>query len=387
MALARDGRRVLIVSLDPAHSLSDVLDRPIGVRGRAVAGEVRITDRLDALEIDTLALLEERYRGLVALLALGGTHDHGAQFADLAPEELTGMPGIEDLLGLGEVARLAARSRWDVIVVDCPPTAEALRMLAVPETVAGYVERVWPQHRRVAAATSPDTRLALIVALIDRLVDATAAVTTLLSDWSRTALRVVTTAERVALAETRRVLSAAALAGLRVDAIIVNKLLPEVDSQSGVAFMMAWYEGCRAAQQDVLSAVEAVAGDVPILTADRADAEPIGWDALDVLARSVFRGVADAGAMLVDGSRPIRVTLESGSGVDSVYEMRMHLPLTDPGTLTLGRVEDDLVVGADGKRRRIRLASVLRRCTVRDADFDGADLVVRFVPDPAVWPQ
>jgi len=66
--------------------------------------------------------------------------------------------------------------------------------------------------------------------------------------------------------------------------------------------------------------------------------------------------------------------------------MRMYLPLADPASLTLGRIGDDLVVGADGMRRRVRLASGLRRCTVSDAEFDGTDLVVRFVPDPAVWP-
>jgi len=69
-----------------------------------------------------------------------------------------------------------------------------------------------------------------------------------------------------------------------------------------------------------------------------------------------------------------------------VYTMRMYLPLVNPSTLTLGRVEDDLVVGAEGVRRRVRLASVLRRCVVAGAELDGSDLVVRFTPDPQVWP-
>ncbi|WP_433605107.1 ArsA family ATPase [Prescottella agglutinans] len=388
VALAGTGRKVLLVSLDQAHSLADVLDRPVG-RGH----ETPVAAGLDAVEIDTLALLEERYRGLVAVLALGGSHDHGAQIGDLAPEELTGLPGVEELLGLGEIVRLAADGHWDVVVVDCPPTADALRTLALPETVSGYVERVWPQHRRITAATagsSADTRLAFAVAMLDRILDATAAVSELLSDRSRTAVRVVTSAEHVGLAETRRVLSAAALAGLRVDAIVVNKILPQLDSGGAAGGVADWYTARRTAQQDAVAAVRASADTAAVLSAAHLAAEPIGWDALDGLGRAVYSDgdAVDPSEESRSDSTPVRVALESGSGdLESVYAMRMHLPLVDPGTLTLGRVEDDLLVGADGRRRRVRLASVLRRCIVQGADFDGSDLVVRFVPDPAVWPQ
>ncbi|WP_429519977.1 ArsA family ATPase [Rhodococcus sp. BE178] len=383
VALAEAGRRVLLLSLDQAHSLSDVLDRPVGR-----SEESRVGPGLHAREIDTQALLEERYRGLVALLALGGVHDHGAQFADLAPEELTGLPGVEEALGLNEVVRLAEQARWDVIVVDCPPTADALRTLAIPGSVSGYVERVWPQHRRIAAATSTDARLAFVVAMLDRVLDATAAVGDLLQDRDRTSVRVVTCAERVALAETRRVLSALALAGLRVDAIVVNKTLPQMDSGDMPEELASWCDTRRTTERKILAELTATTGEVTVLSADHLANEPIGWDALGGVARTVYTDVADPSEVLGADCAPVRVALESGSGdVESVYAMRMHLPLVDPGTLTLGRVEDDLLVGADGRRRRVRLASVLRRCVVRDADFDGSDLVVRFVPDPAVWPR
>lgn len=363
--------------------MADVLDREI------VPGELtRVATGLDVLEVDTLTLLEERYRGLAALLALGGPHDHGADPTELAPEELTGLPGVEDVLGLGEVVRLAGESRWDLVVVDCPATSDAQRLLALPGTVSGGVERVWPQHRRMAALASNDAGLAMVVAVVDRVLEATSAITALLSDRERTALRVVTTADRVALAETRRLLSALALDALRVDAVIVNGLLPQPDSQSSGTGVPEWYRARSAAQGEILAAVRAAAGDVAVLQSEQLAAEPIGWDALDGVARTLYAGSARPSAMLTSDAPPVRVGLESGSGdLESVYAMRMYLPLANPRTLTLGRVEDDLVVGADGKRRRVRLASVLRRCTVRDADFDGTDLVVRFVPDPAVWPQ
>jgi len=66
--------------------------------------------------------------------------------------------------------------------------------------------------------------------------------------------------------------------------------------------------------------------------------------------------------------------------------MRLQLPQVDSGTLTLGRVDDDLIIGVGGMRRRVRLASVLRRCVVIGAQLKGSELTVRFRPNPEVWP-
>ena len=94
-------------------------------------------------------------------------------------------------------------------------------------------------------------------------------------------------------------------------------------------------------------------------------------------------GGADIAARRFD--KPM-VAHESGSGLESVYTMTLRLPVVDPSTVSLGRVEDDVIIGADGTRKRVRLASVLRRCVVLGAEFESGNLVVRFRPDPALWP-
>jgi arsenite-transporting ATPase len=81
------------------------------------------------------------------------------------------------------------------------------------------------------------------------------------------------------------------------------------------------------------------------------------------------------------------VDRESGTGLEAVYRLRIELPQVDPGSLTLGRVDDDLIIGSGGMRRRVRLASVLRRCIVSDAQLRGTELTVRFRPDRKVWPE
>lgn len=376
---------MLLASIDQAHSLADALDVKIPHDLGSTSGVRTVADGLDIIEIDTLALLEDRFRGIAGMIGTGDGHDHGAEFGTLEPAEITGLPGAQQLLGFSEILDLADDDSWDVVIVDCAATAETLSALAAPESLLGYLERIWPQHTRVGAAIGTDLRMAVVVAATERIAKSVADVRDLLADRSRTGARLVTVAERVTLAETARIRSAVALLGVRLDGVIVNKLLPTLDPP-GVAQTddghpaIRWYRSRRREQLDVLAELERAMGDTPVVTAQHTGPEPVGLAALGALAYSVDSVTA------IDDSAATTVELESGTGLDSVYAMRMHLPVATPSTLRLGRVEDDLIVGADGLRRRVRLTSVLRRCNVAGAELDGDSLVVRFTPDAAVWP-
>ncbi|MGW5338977.1 ArsA family ATPase [Rhodococcus pyridinivorans] len=381
LATARAGEPVLVVSIDRAHSLGDVLDLPPATNRDAGATDIRtVEDNLGMVEIDSLQLLRTRYAVLASMAALAGTHEHADQFDLPEPDELTGLPGVEELLVLAEVARLADSGRWALVVVDAPASADALRTLTAPRTVSDSLERIWPQHSRVAAATGPDPRTGVFVALFDRLLSGITAVRDLLDDRGRSAAVIVATPDRAGRAELARVRSWLALSGIRVDAVVVNGVVPAVGGSGAAARLLA---DQRAAHEAIVAEIGASVTDVPVIVCERRAAEPVGLAALEELATALRR---DALVPSSETDEPVRVQQESGTGVESVYAMRMYLPLADPASLTLGRIGDDLVVGADGMRRRVRLASGLRRCTVSDAEFDGTDLVVRFVPDPAVWP-
>lgn len=381
LATARAGEAVLVVSIDQAHSLGDVLDLPPATSRDAGGSGIRtVEEKLDMVEIDALQLLRSRYAVLASMAALAGTHEHAEQFDLPEPDELTGLPGVQELLVLSEVARLSDTGKWSHIVVDAPASADALRTLAAPRTVADYLERVWPQHSRVAATTGPDPRTAVFVALFDRLLSGIAAVRDLLDDRRRSTAVIVATPDRAGRAELRRVRSWLALSGIRVEAVVINGVTPSVGGSGAAARLLA---DQRAAHEAIVEEITTTVTDVPVIVCERRAAEPVGLEALEELAAALHR---DPPAPSSDTGDPVRVQHESGTGVESVYAMRMYLPLADPASLTLGRIGDDLVVGADGMRRRVRLASGLRRCTVSEAEFDGTDLVVRFVPDPAVWP-
>ena len=388
---ARSGLRVLIVSTDQAHSTGDVLGATVTPTGQRMPTRVLAEldpgtgaagGSLDALALDTLALLEARWREIAGVL-VGKFPD--SDLGSIAPEELSALPGIQEVLGLHEVGELADSGAWDEVVVDCASTADALRMLTLPATFNLYLERSWPRHRRLAQPPA-DLASAAALALVERVAEGTERLSALLSDESRVGAHLVLTAERVVAAEAARTLGSLALMGVKVAELLVNQVLLQDDSfeyrnlPAHPAF--DWYTERIAEQQGVLDDLEASIGDVALVLVPHLAGEPIGPKALGELLDAARRrdGSAPPGPL-----RPV-VDRESGSGLEAVYRMRLELPQVDPGALTLGRVDDDLVIGSGGMRRRVRLASVLRRCIVIDANLRAGMLTVRVRPNPEVWP-
>jgi arsenite-transporting ATPase len=380
---------VLVVSTDQAHSLGDVLGVPVPPGGHGEPVRVLADDAeagggfLDALALDTLALLEARWHDVVGTLD-GRFPD--SELSTIAPEELSALPGVQEVLGLYAVGELAASGHWDRIVVDCASTADALRMLTLPATFGLYVERAWPRHRRLSIAAD-DARSGAMVELLERISASVDRLSELLTDGDLVTAHLVLTPERVVAAEAVRTLGSLALMGVLVEELIVNQVLTEDESYEyrnlpeHPAFY--WYAERIAEQRVVLDELDATIGDVALVLTPHLSGEPIGPKALGALLDSARRrgGAAPPGPL-----RPV-VDLESGSGLGSIYRMRLTLPQLDPGGLSLGRVDDDLIISAGGLRRRVRLASVLRRCTVLDAHLRGGELTVRFRPDPEVWPK
>lgn len=381
---ARAGRRVLVVSTDQAHSLGDVLSvdvPPTGDRNPVRVYSDEGGGSLDALALDTLALLATRWRELAAPLA---QRFPGSDLGSVAPEELSALPGIQEVLGLYEVGALADSGDWDLVVVDCASTADALRMLTLPSTFGLYLERAWPRHRRLSTADGGAS--ALIVDLLEQVNVGVERLSALFTDPEVVSAHLVLTPERVVAAEAVRTLGTLLLMGVRVAELIVNQVLVQDDSfeyrnlPEHPAF--DWYSERIVEQQAVLDELSTRTGEVALVLTPHLAGEPIGPKALGALLDGARRR---GGAPPPGPLRPV-VELESGSGLESVYRMRLELPQVDTGSLTLGRVDDDLVIGVGGMRRRVRLASVLRRCIVMNAQLRGTDLTVRFRPNPEVWP-
>lgn len=377
--LARSGRKTLAVSTDPAHSLGDALECNLG--GEPV--EVDGTGGLFAAHVDARALLDGAWGRLREHLA---TVLAGAGVDELVADELTVLPGVEELLALSAVRRATETGPWEVVVVDCGPTAETLRLLALPEAISGYLERLFPAHRRavrglLARDRADARRWDRTAEALDDLVAELAALRTLLTS-PRTGIRLVLTPERVVAAETRRTLTALALLGLHVDGLVANRIVPvPAADDSGAA--ARWLRE-RATEQAAVLADVARLGS-PVRTVEHTAAEPTGVHALMTLAAQMW---GDDDPITERASTPplaVRRTAGSGRSADSEFELALHLPGAAAAPLDLARVGDELAVTAAGVRRLVALPAVLRRCTVARARLDGDDLRVAFRPDPALW--
>jgi arsenite-transporting ATPase len=362
--------KTLVISTDPAHSLSDTFGVALG------SEPTEIDAGLYGQQIDAQRSFEQTWREvqdyLVQLLDKAGVDTMEA-------EELTVLPGAEEVLALLEVRAQIASARWDLVVVDCAPTAETLRLLALPEALSWYMDRVFPMERRVVRSLRPVlSRMTGMPMPHDSVFDAVerlhrdlGSVRQLLIDPELTSVRLVLTPEAVVLAEARRTMTSLSLYGYRVDAVIANRVFPAADGD-------AWREGWVAAQREVLAEVDASFAPLPVYRSPYRAGEPVGLEELAAFAAEAY-GDADPFA-LTDVPDPMQVVRS-----DSGYHLRLALPHADRGEVDLVRKGDELVVTVASHRRVLALPSALRRCNVESAAFDAGQLEVRFVPDPDQW--
>ena len=375
LRLADRGVKTLLLSTDSAHSLGDALDTPLGNE------PVEVVNGLWAAQIDTQRRFEaawhEVQRFLLDLLSRSGVDP-------ITAEELTVLPGVEEVLALLAVRDFAVSGNWDVLVVDCAPTAETLRLLALPEALGWYLQKVFPAHRRLARGMRPIAAMmgrgdvippdSLFDALL-RLSDDLAAVRELLADPAVTSVRLVLTPESVVAAEARRTFTALALYGYAVDLVIANRVFPPGRD----AFRTAWV---RAQQAQLAELRESFAG-LPVRELPYGAAEPVGVEALRGVADSLYGELPGRDPAAV----PESVELMSVDAEGDQYVLRMWLPLVERAAVDAVRAGDDLVLTVAGHRRVLSLPSVLRRCEVVGGEFADRQLSVRFRPDPAQWPR
>jgi arsenite-transporting ATPase len=368
LRLADRGIKTLLLSTDIAHSLADALDVPL-------TGEpTEVAPSLWAVQIDTQDRFEAAWRDvqafLVDMLARGGVDP-------ITADELTVLPGVDEVLALLAVRDLALTGDWDALVVDCAPTAETLRLLALPGALTWYLQRVFPAQRRVARTMRPIAAMlgkgdvippdSLFDALL-RLNEELAGVQALLGDPVVTSVRLVLTPESVVAAEARRTFTALALYGYSVDLVVANRVFPAGDDE--------WRQGWARAQRVQLAAIRESFAGLPVRELASRPAEPIGADALREVADALYGELPG-----LDPAPPGSATdLLAVDAEDGGFVLRMALPLASAAQVDAARAGDDLVVTVGANRRIVTLPSALRRCEVVGGEFDGRELRVHFRP-------
>jgi arsenite-transporting ATPase len=361
-ACAASGLRTLLISTDPAHSLSDSLQSDIGSQ------PTEIGEHLWGHAVNAQREMERHWSGvqqwLGELLMERGVDR-------ISAEELTVPPGMDELFSLLQLQAQHEAGEWDAIVVDCAPTGETLRLLSFPDVARWWIEKVFPLERQIIAAARPIARSLLDISVpseavfadIRRLSENLIAMNEILRDRERCTVRLVMNPDKMVIGEAMRTFTYLNLYGYLTDAVIVNRIFP---SEVGDYFA-AW----RKLQEEHLELVSSAFAPVPVLCAPYFDQEVVGAEMLDRLAGELF-GERDPAAILHTSLAQQIQVLDSGARI------RLELPFARKSEISLKKAGLELIVGVDGQRRTISLPPALAALRPSGATFEDGALEVSF---------
>ena len=363
-ACAASGLRTLVISTDPAHSLSESLGANLGSEPSAVE------DRLWGQEVNAQEEMERHWSGVQDWL--------GEVFIErgldrVSAQELTVPPGMDELFSLLRLQAAHESPDWDAIIVDCAPTGETLRLLSFPEVARWWIDKVFPLERQILAAARPLARSLLDIQLpssavfadIQRLSANLIAMNEILRDRERCTVRLVMNPDKMVIGEAMRTFTYLNLYGYLTDAVIVNRVFP--------AEVGDYFAGWRRVQEEHLALVRSAFAPVPVLCAPYFDQEVLGVEMLERLAGAVFGADGlDPAAVLHDSlTQELRVSEEGA-------HLRLLLPFAHKGDISLKKIGLELIVGVDGYRRTIILPSALAAFQPSGATFENGALDVTF---------
>ncbi len=367
---AASGLRTLIISTDPAHSLSESFEAELSAEATQVA------DRLWGQEVKAQEEMERHWSGvqdwLGELLIERGVDR-------ISAEELTVPPGMDELFSL---LRLQAQHRagdWDAIIVDCAPTGETLRLLSFPDVARWWIEKVFPMERQILAAARPIARSLLDIPLpspavfadIQRLSENLIAMNEILRDQERSTIRLVMNPDKMVIGEAMRTFTYLNLYGYVTDAVVVNRIFP--------ADVGDYFGTWRRLQQEHLELVQSAFAPVPVLRAPYFEQEVVGAEMLDRLAAELF------------AEHEPHAVLHSSITQEIIVEedrarVRLALPFARKGEISLKKIGLELIIGVGDQKRTIMLPPALAGFRPSEATFEDGALEVTFDGAPRPSP-
>jgi arsenite-transporting ATPase len=371
------GHRTLVVSTDIAHSLADSLDHPLTGMPQEIA------PNLFAQEIN---VVEEVRRHWGEMQGYVGSALRRQGMSKAVAEEMAIIPGMEEVVSLLHINQQAQEGHFDRVIVDAAPTGETIRLLTVPESFQWYMGRItsWNDPTKKIAGMLlkrfvPDKD---VFSGLDNLVEGVKRLQAVLTDPEVTSYRVVLNPEKMVVKEGARAVTYLSLFNYPVDAVVVNRILPGLESNGmGEAFVAnpsgdPYMARLQEIQARYLGEIERDFYPLPILRSPWYDQEMVGIERLEVLGRALY-GDRDPGEVLYKG-QPQQIVEEGDD-----FVLKLPLPNVELEKVSLKKRGDELFVSIGNFKRELLLPTVLAQRAASGAIFQGGVLSVRFPPAAA----
>lgn len=363
IASAASGKRTIVVSTDAAHSLGDSFDLELNDE------PVKIRENLWAQEISVLSSAEKSWgkvqEYLSALLI-------SQNIKDITEDELVVFPGLEELFSMIEILNHCREGKYDVLIVDCAPTGETLRLISFPEVLKWWLEKIFPVEKLLIKIARPiskpllgvplpgDDTLDSIAELFQQLME----MHEVLTDQDVTSVRIVVNPEKMVIREAERSFMYLNLYSFNTDAVIVNRLLPSVN-------LGQYFEKWGEVHHTYLRYIKDQFNPVPVFTVPLFMEEVMGFEALEKMGNECF------------GENPpeqffFRGQSQKISQAEDGYVLEMALPFVKKGNISLSQKGDELTVKVGDYKRNIFLPRKLMGRDVLGAKLEDGVLKMRF---------
>jgi len=360
------GYKTKVYSTDAAHSLADSFNKEIGsadtvIKKNLFAQEIDVNEEIRRNWGPIQGFIQQflKYRGMENLIA----------------EEMAVFPGMEEVFSLLELKDRVAREDFDVVIIDCAPTGDTLRLLACPDIAKWYMEKIFNIERKVFKAVRPVVRRFVDMPLptddvfdsMEGLYKNLIGIKEVLTDREISSIRIVLNPEKMVIKESQRAYTFLNLFGYSVDAVIANRILPEEIKDP-------YYRKWKEIQAKHMKEVEASFSPLPIFLSKFWDQEVIGMKQLSRMAEDIY-GDKDPTSVFFK-EKPMEIT-----GSDGCYDLYLKLPFATKEDLDIWVHGDELTIKFLNFKRNILLPRALSSLKLRKAEFIGNTLKVNFGGD------
>lgn len=360
---AAAGKRTIIVSTDAAHSLGDSFSFELGHE------PIKIRENLWAQEVSVLKNADKYWGKVQKYLS---TLLVSQKVRDITAEEFIIFPGLEEFFSMFEIITHCEQGEYDVVIVDCAPTGETLRLLSFPEILKWWLDKIFPLERKLIQIARPIAKPVLglpmpeddVLDSLAQLVQQLQKMHELLTDHTVTSVRLVINPEKMVIQEAMRSFMYLSLYGFNTEAVIVNRLLPEHE-------LGAYFDEWSTLQQKYYQYIIEQFHPVPILPVMLFKEEVVGIAALEKMGRECFKD-KDPANIFYSG-QPIKLT-----AVESGFVLELKLGFADKNMIELSQKGNELTLQVGSYKRNIYLPRKLYGCMAESAKLEVGVLKINF---------